>query len=77
MSLHFFHVKDGVDLIEDHTGSDLPDLEAAREEALEGAREMLADGILSGRNRMRQRFEIRDAAGTTVLIVPFSDAMPH
>jgi Domain of unknown function (DUF6894) len=42
MPHYYLHIRDGTELVEDPDGTDLPDLEAARQEALEGAREMLA-----------------------------------
>ncbi|MDB5651813.1 MAG: hypothetical protein JWL62_3333, partial [Hyphomicrobiales bacterium] len=50
-------------------------LEAAREEAIAGAREIMSNRILTGARSAHWRFEIVDDAGSVVLDFPFTDAM--
>ena len=47
MSRFFIHVRCGDTLTEDPEGYDLPNVEAARDEALAAAREILANGLKS------------------------------
>ena len=69
----YLHVHDGDKAILDPEGSELPSLAAAREEALIAARELLVDGLRSGRDRLYWRFEIADETGAPILMVPFSE----
>ena len=56
MPIFFLHLHVGHKLIEDPEGSDLPSLEAAKTEALEAAREIIADRIIAG-NTLSKAFE--------------------
>ena len=62
-------------MILDPDGSDLPDLEAARAEALAGARDILAEKLRTGKVLDGQRIEIVDEANAVRAIVPLKDAM--
>lgn len=67
MPRYFFNIRDGHDLDEDEEGVELPDLEAAKAEALatvEELREELAD---AGNIEL----EIADETGRRLLTVPF------
>jgi hypothetical protein len=67
MSRYFFNIRDGYDLDEDDEGIELPDIEAARAEALatvEELRDQLAD---AGNIEL----EITDETGRRLLTVPF------
>lgn len=78
MQTFYFHVRDGDALIEDPDGSDLPDLEAARAEALLAAREAVAEALRAGRAVDGRRFEIADDAGRVLASVGFRDVLkPH
>jgi hypothetical protein len=68
MPLFFFNIRDGYDVDEDEEGVELPDLDAARAEALatvEELRDQLAD---AGNIEL----EITDDTGRRLLTVPFS-----
>jgi hypothetical protein len=63
-------------LIRDPEGSFHDDLEGARSEAVESARELMADGILSeGQIGIERSITICDARGTALLVLPFRDAI--
>jgi hypothetical protein len=47
MPQYFLHVRDGIDAV-DREGSEFPDLAAARSEAIEGLRQILAQEVLTG-----------------------------
>ena len=70
-----FHTRRGGHRSGDPDGSDLPDLEAARAEALAAARQGIAERIRAGEVVDGQPFEIWDAAGRMLAIVPYHDAL--
>ena len=53
-------------------GSDLPDMEAVREEAVKRARELIADDLRLSRLEDRT-FWVRDESGETVLTLAFRE----
>lgn len=72
---HFYlNVRDADGLLEDPEGSDLPDLDAAHLQALEGARDILAEMLRKGEVLDRQTIEITDEAGAVLAVVRFRDA---
>ena len=48
MPRFFFNVREGADLSRDREGQELPDVEAARREAISSSREMLGERMLHG-----------------------------
>src|SRR5262245_6111282 len=75
MAIYFLNVRDRGELIRDPDGSCLPDLRAARTEAIVSARELMAQSIAtSGRIGIDRSVEISDAKGATLLVVPFWEA---
>ncbi|MDB5699314.1 MAG: hypothetical protein JWN69_2118 [Alphaproteobacteria bacterium] len=74
MPLFFFHVYDGVLAALDEEGLELPGLDAARNEAIRGARSILSDDLLRGCVDLSGRIDIVGDDGTTLLTLPFSDA---
>jgi hypothetical protein len=78
MNTFYFHVRDGDMLFVDPDGSDLPDLEAARAEALSAVREAIVEALRTGRAVDGRRFEITDEAGCVLARVGLRDAVkPH
>ena len=76
MPLYFLHIREGVDLLLDPEGSNHPSLEAARAEAIDGARQLISEAVLTGSPlRMHRCFQIDTADGHTLLNVPFTDAI--
>jgi predicted O-methyltransferase YrrM len=71
MPRYFLHIRDGDELIPDEEGSDLPDLDAAREEAIQGARDILAEKIRTGDPLDGEKIEICDAQGHVLAVIPF------
>jgi hypothetical protein len=60
----------------DPDGSNHSDLDAARTEAIDGARQIISQAVLSGSPLGMQRsFQIDNADGETLLNVPFTDAI--
>lgn len=75
MPRFFFHIVDGAGVAADEDGLDLRDLAAARDVALEGARDILAAEVKSGKIDLSWRIDVVDQGGAVVLTLPFSDAV--
>ena len=75
MPRFFLHVRDGDRLIEDPDGVDLPTLEAAREEALQAARDLVAARLRAGEVVDGQKFEIADESGAVKATVAFREVI--
>jgi hypothetical protein len=70
---YFFNARNENGLSRDEEGLDLPDVEAARAEALKAAQQLWGD--LSGHTaRNNMAIEITDEAGQTILTVRFTEA---
>lgn len=74
MPRFFFHVYDDA-VVRDEDGIELADPEAARGAALAGARALMCDQMKTGRLNLHHRIEVEDEGGSTVLSLPFSDAV--
>jgi|RhiMetdeSRZDD1v2_1073273.scaffolds.fasta_scaffold920912_1 hypothetical protein len=76
MPLYFLHVRDSDGLIRDLEGSRLSSLEAARIEAVQSARQLMVDSIVTeGRVGIARSIEVCDANGARLLVVPFCKAV--
>jgi hypothetical protein len=73
MARFYFHVRSGGDLMRDPDGSDLPDIDSARKEAVRMACRAWSEKPPE-RTGGNEVFEITDEAGEIVLKVPFSEA---
>ena len=73
MPRYYFHIDE---LDTDPDGTELPDLDAARREALLGARELLAEWIVLAIDGMPMRILIADEAGKVLATVHLRDALP-
>ena len=71
MPLFFFHMRTGRGLDADTIGVDLPDLDAARRQALWAVSDLLRDAALTGRPVPGKAFEIADEEERPVLTVLF------
>ena len=72
----YFHLRAGDELRTDDEGQDLPDLSAARREAELAARELLAEAIRAGKERVPEGFVIADEAGRALDIVLLAAVLP-
>jgi hypothetical protein len=71
MPRYYFNVRQGRFLAKDDEGADLADLDAVREEAVAGARDILSEAVFSGEAAsLNRHIEVTDADGRTVLTVP-------
>jgi hypothetical protein len=75
MPRYYFNLRDQNRIDPDEDGLELPDLDAAYLETFEAAKEMWGEAIRKMRNPSQQRFEISDAEGTTLLVVPFMEVL--
>jgi hypothetical protein len=75
MTIYYFHLRDGDAFIPDETGMDLTDIREGRDEALQAARDMLADQLRAGEALDGQRIEITAADGKVLDVVSFGEAL--
>jgi hypothetical protein len=74
---HFFlDILDDNQVIQDLEGIDFADCDTAIAEAVAGARDLVAHGIMQNEDVSGQSFLIRDRNGETVAAVPFRDTLP-
>jgi hypothetical protein len=77
MPLYYFHINDGETILDDH-GTELPDLAAARLEALRTSRELAFSGHPHFWGGERWRIWVTDkpnATGSTLLAVEISGSL--
>ena len=72
----YFHLRAGDGLLTDDEGQDLPDLSAARREAEQAARELLAEAIKAGKEEVAEAFVIADEHGREIDIVLLAAVLP-
>ena len=75
MPTYFFNLWDGASLIEDTEGQKFVNAEAARQEAVMAAREMLAELVREGKEVDGQKIDILDVTRTIVLTVRLMDEL--
>ncbi len=74
MPRYFFHVYDDI-IAHDEEGAELPNVAAARLNALVGARELIAEQVKRGYFVLSHWIDVVDEEGITVLTVTFRDAV--
>ena len=74
MPRYFFHVYDDV-IAEDEEGAELPNLAAARLNALVGARELISEQVRRGYFVLSHWIDVIDEQGEKVLTVTFREAV--
>jgi hypothetical protein len=72
---YFFHIRDGDELIEDFEGSEFPDLETAKAEALETALDIIAERVRSSVDLDGRAFEIADEDGIVLAVIPLREML--
>lgn len=75
MPTFFFHIRRSEGEIRDSEGSVLPDLEAARREAILSARSILSQEVLQGDLPLHERIDIEDPEGRLLLSVSFLETV--
>jgi len=77
MPRYYRHIRQGDQLIQDPEGIELPDLDAARADALQGIRDIIAEGIRRGREDwLYDAIVLADEAGQGLMTIPFIEALP-
>jgi hypothetical protein len=71
---YFFHLYNDADVMDDE-GVDLPDLDAARANAVKEAREIMAETVAEGRINFSHRIDIADESGAVLAAVTFAEAV--
>ena len=74
MPRYFFHVYDDI-IAEDEEGLELPNLAAARLNALRGARDLIAEQVRRGYVVLSHWIDVLDEQGEKVLTITFRDAI--
>jgi hypothetical protein len=74
MARYFFNLHDGIDLA-DNVGSEHPDLQSARSEAIETIAERLKGSMLTKANVSAWIMNVTDEDGYTVIVLSFSAAV--
>jgi hypothetical protein len=75
MARYFFHIRDGDRFIKDFEGQEFLSLDAAREDAVVSARQMMAEKVRQGEVIDGQVIEIWSEAGDCVDTVVFQDQL--
>jgi hypothetical protein len=76
MPRYFFDVLDGDQATEDEEGVEFAALDGAVSAAIQGARDIVAHGIMRNEDFSAQSFRIRDSEGNTAATLPFREALP-
>ena len=74
MPRYFFHVYDDV-IAQDEEGMELPNVAAARLNALQGARGLIADQVKRGYFVLSHWIDVADERGEKVMTITFRDAV--
>jgi hypothetical protein len=75
MPQFYLHIYNDHGEAEDDEGLEVPSLAVAREKAIRGIRSLLASEVENGSFNLAGRIDIKDAAGTVLLSVPFEEAV--
>ena len=74
MPRYYFHLHDGAEG-RDEEGRELADVDAARAEAIRGARDVMAEDVRQGSVTLSHWIEVRDQGGHRVFSVGYRDAV--
>ncbi|CAA9545068.1 MAG: hypothetical protein AVDCRST_MAG23-2458 [uncultured Sphingosinicella sp.] len=74
MPRFFFNVYDDI-IAEDEEGVELPNLDAARLQALRGARDLIAEQVRHGYIMLSHWIDVMDEHGAKVLTLTFGEAV--
>jgi hypothetical protein len=75
MPTFFFHIRGGAVEAEDFIGMDLPNVAAARNEAVRSARDIMMDEIQAGRLSLKRRIDVEDQDQRPIFSLPFGEAI--
>jgi hypothetical protein len=74
MARFYFHLHNGVEAHDDE-GRELPDLDAARDDACKDARDMAAESVRCGALDLRHYVEVADYSGAELFRVTFGEVV--
>jgi hypothetical protein len=74
MPRYYFHLHNDIETV-DEEGRELDGLDSAREQAILGARDLMAEEIMRGMITLSHWIEVRDDADKRVLTIFFRDAL--
>jgi hypothetical protein len=77
MGRFHFHVLEGAQLVTDVEGAHLRDALEARQMAIRSARELLADAVRHGKNRIPEAIVVADEQGRTIETVHLATVLPE
>lgn len=72
---YYLNVRIDGELIVDNEGIDLPDLSDVAEEAIQAARDIVADRVKHGQRVDDSVFEVVDLSGATVMTIPIRSVL--
>lgn len=75
MPRYFFHYHIGQDRVQDLDGSVLPDLAAARAEAVQNARDLMSEAVRRGFDISHRTYQICDESGVLLATLPFASSI--
>jgi hypothetical protein len=75
MPRYYLNVHNELGETRDEEGHELPDLDAARKEAILGVRSLLVEEAAKGRMDLRGWLDVTNATGEILLSVPFDKAI--
>lgn len=75
MPHYFFDLVNGIGYVTDEEGRELPDLSAAREQAIREARSIMAEDVRSGQLDLTGRIMVRCGADQTLFESRFDEAL--
>ncbi|MFS8148872.1 DUF6894 family protein [Rhizobium sp. BR 249] len=75
MPKFYFNVVSNAGMVIDLEGSDLATIEDARREAVQDARALMSQAVLSGRDISARKIHICDERGAVLQIVAFTDTI--
>lgn len=75
MPRFYFHLHNAIGFLGDEEGQEAPDLEAARQTAIDSIRDILSNEVRSGRFDLRGRSEITNDAQQLVAAVAYAEAV--
>ncbi|WP_332812416.1 DUF6894 family protein [Sphingomonas sp.] len=75
MTLYYFHLRDGIDILIDEEGRRLEGLASVVQAALLEARSIISADAQAGHIRLDQRIDVEDEARTIVHTIEFADAI--
>ncbi len=75
MTHYYLHLYNRIGFVRDEEGQDAPDLDGAREAAIQAIRGIVSHEAKAGRIDLAGRIEIADETGRLLACVPFSEAL--